>query len=218
MATDPRHLLMLLTWMSPAFPVGGFAYSHGLETAIASGDIQSADDLAQWIAELLSRGSAWNDTVIFARSFEDDPEDLNDLALALCSSHERRLESTHLGKAFAAAASIFLALPTTLVGEWDEVSYPVAAGVACREMGIGKSEALLAYLQGFTATLVSVAVRLVPLGQTAGLAVLRDLMSHVVETAKRAERASLDDLGSITLLADIAAMRHETLEPRVFRT
>ena len=213
MTIEPNQLLLLLNWMSPAFPTGAFAYSHGLEWAIEDGDVQSADDLLQWITDLVQRGSGWNDSVLFSRCWDDDAKALNELALALCSSHERNLETTQLGRAFGIAAAIFL--PND--GK-EELAYPVAAGTACTALGIPKAQAMLAFLQGFCAAQVSVAVRLVPLGQTQGLEVLRDLMPVIAATAQRASSASLDDLGSITLGADIAAMKHETQHSRIFRT
>ena len=99
-----------------------------------------------------------------------------------------------------------------------DLAYPIAAGMACKSMGVDQHSALLAFLQGFAAAQVSVAVRLVPIGQTAGLHVLKNLMPLIAETANRAVNATLDDLGSCTLLADIAAMNHEYLQPRIFRT
>lgn len=215
MTIEANQLLLLLNWMSPAFPTGAFAYSHGLEWAIEAGDAQSADDLKSWIEDLITRGSGWNDAVIFARCWDDDAAELNELALALASSKERHLETTQLGRSFAIAASVFLACGPAQEGA---LTYPVAAGRACAAVGIDKFDALLAYLQGFCAALTSVAVRLVPLGQTAGLAVLRDLMPAIAATARRAAQATLDDLGAITIRSDIAAMKHETLHSRVFRT
>ncbi len=214
MSTDARQLLLLLTWMSPAFPTGAFAYSHGLEWAIEEGTLRHADDLEGWIGDLLTRGSGWNDAVLFSRCWEADASALNELALALAPSRERHLETTQLGRAFRIAAGVFA--PPVLHEE--EIAYPIAAGAACAAMGIGRQDALLAFLQGFAATLTSVAVRLVPIGQTAGLAVLRDLAPVIAATAGRAMSATLDDLGSITIAADIAAMRHETQHSRVFRT
>jgi urease accessory protein len=214
MTTDARQLLLLLTWMSPAFPTGAFAYSHGLEWAIDSRLVRNGDDLKGWIGDLLRQGSGWNDAVIFARCWQDEPSRLNELALALATSRERHLETTQLGRAFRIAAGVFAA--PVLADE--EIAYPVAAGSACAALGIDKSHALLAYLQGFAASLTSVAVRLVPIGQTAGLEVLRDLAPVISDTARRAADARLDDLGAITLLADIAAMKHETQRSRVFRS
>ena len=214
MTTDARQLLLLLTWMSPAFPTGAFAYSHGLEWAIESEVVTNGTELKDWIEDLLTRGSGWNDAVLFARCWEDDAAELNELALALATSRERHLETTQIGRAFRISAGVF----ATPVLDDDEIAYPVAAGAACAAMGIDRRQALLAWLQGFAATLTSVAVRLVPIGQTAGLEVLRDLSPVIAATAERAAHASLADLGAITIKADIAAMRHETQHSRVFRT
>ena len=212
--TEATQLLLLLTWMSPAFPTGAFAYSHGLEWAIDQRAVTTGTELKGWIADLLTRGSGWNDAVLFARCWQDDAGELNELALALASSRERHLETTQIGRAFRIAAGIF-AEPAL---DDEEIAYPVAAGTACATMGIDKDHALLAWLQGFAATLTSVAVRLVPIGQTAGLEVLRDLAPVIARTAERAAAATLDDLGAITLGADVAAMKHETQHSRVFRT
>lgn len=214
MSIEHRQLLLLLTWMSPAFPIGAFAYSHGVEWAIESGDVTDGATLTGWIGDLLTRGSGWNDAVLFARCWEEDVSALNELALALPISRERHLETTQLGRAFRIAASVFA--PAVLTEA--EIAYPIAAGSACAAMGIDRQHALLAYLQGFAAALTSVAVRLVPIGQTAGLEVLRDLSLTIAAVAERASTASLDDLGAITILADIAAMKHETQHSRVFRT
>lgn len=214
MSTDATRLLLLLTWMSPAFPTGAFAYSHGLEWAIETKMVSNGAELKGWIEDLLARGSGWNDAVLFARCWEDEAAALNELALALATSRERHLETYQVGRAFRISAGVF-ATPTLDEGE---IAYPVAAGSACAAMGIDKGQALLAWLQGFAATLTSVAVRLVPIGQMAGLEVLRDLAPVIAATAERAASATLADLGAITLHADIAAMRHETQHSRVFRT
>jgi urease accessory protein len=260
MSIDARQLLILLNWMSPAFPVGTFAYSHGLEQAIADGSVKNADGLKGWIEDVITRGSGWNDAVLFAQCWERDAQELNDLALALPTSKERYFETTELGRAFEVASSLFLPSPPRMWGRGlgegvaqrrnaskdlqaegpphpalsppeagargsiengggsGEISYPIAAGVACNAAGIHKSYALLAFLQGFSNALISVGVRLIPLGQTRGLEVMRDLMPVIAATADRAGNASLEDLGSIAIASDIAAMKHETLTTRIFRT
>jgi urease accessory protein len=211
---DASALLLLLNWMSPSFPTGAFAYSHGMETAIASGQLSSKEDVEEWIADLLRTGSAWNDAVLFAQCWKADVAELNELALALAGSAERYLETTQLGRSFAAAASIW----TNSEPPACDTAYPIAAGTACRSMDVPIAQATLAFVQGFCAALVSVGVRLVPLGQTAGLQILRNLSPIIAATALRAVDASLNDLGSNTILSDVAAMNHETLESRVFRT
>ena len=214
MPIEANQLLLLLNWMSPAFPIGSFAYSHGLEFAIAENEISTQSEVETWIADLITHGSAWNDAVLFAQCWNEDSGELNELALSMASSSERYLETTQLGRSFAIATSVF----TNAKFPGGDVAYPIVAGLACNSAGIDQHSALLAFLHGFAAAQVSVAVRLVPLGQTAGLHVLKNLMLVISETALRASKATLDDLGSCTLLADITAMNHETLQPRIFRT
>ena len=163
MGTEASQLLLLLTWMSPAFPTGAFAYSHGLEWAIEQRNVTMCAEVRQWVEDLLTRGSGWNDAVLFARCWEDDAAELNELALALATSRERHLETSQIGRAFRIAAGVFAA-PAL---DDEEIAYPVAAGSACAAMGIDRQHALLAWLQGFAATLTSVAVRLVPIATQA---------------------------------------------------
>ena len=213
MRTEASQLLMLFNWMSPTFPIGGFAYSHGLEQAIADG-LATPAELHNWVSDLLQSGSAWNDAVFFSQCWHDDASHLNELALALCGSAERYQETTQLGRNFTIAANVWLGTTPTE----GEIAYPVAAGCICAKSGIEQRQALLAFLQGFCAAQISVAVRLIPLGQTKGLGVLRDLSPIIVEVATRATQSTLERLGSNCFFAEIAAMKHETLEPRVFRT
>jgi urease accessory protein len=210
-ADDTASLLLLLNWMSPTFPIGSFAYSHGLEQAIADGRVLTQFDLESWLSDLLQAGSGWNDAVLFARSRH---EDVADLALALAGSAERYTETTQLGRNFNIAAAVW----TGDLHEDATMAYPVAAGLACRRMNIPEAQAVAAFLQGFCAAVVSVAVRLVPLGQTGGLMVLRNLAPLISATASRALTATLEDLGSSCIAAEIAAIKHETLEPRIYRT
>jgi urease accessory protein len=214
MATDHTSLLMLLNWMSPTFPIGSFAYSHGLEQAIVDGRITNAEETENWISALLQHGSGWNDAVLFANCWCSPTDKLNGLALALAGSAERYMETTHLGRNFNIASSVWTGSETN-----DTVmAYPIAAGQACKVMDIDQRQALIAFLQGFCSALVSVAVRLVPLGQTNGLIVLRNLAPLLSSTAEKAAHAQLDDLGTCCIAAEIAAMQHETLVTRIFRT
>ena len=214
--TEPQQLLQLLAFMSPAFPVGGFAYSHGLERAINDGVVASADEVREWIESLLVHGSGWNDAVLFVAAYDADDEArlvIDELALALAASRERALETSDLGQSFAKAVAIM-----SVIEDMNFQTYPVAVAAACQKACIDKYAGMLAYLQAFSNNLIAVAVRLVPLGQTKGLEVMRDLMPVISETAERALMASLDDLGSSTLLSDIASMKHESQYSRVLRS
>ena len=104
--TEPRQLLQLLAFMSPAFPIGSFAYSHGLEWAIDNRAVTSTDGVREWIESLLAHGSGWNDAVLFAAAFDANHvarQEIDELALALVASRERALETSDLGQSFAKA-------------------------------------------------------------------------------------------------------------------
>lgn len=218
---DPRALVRLMTWLSPGFPVGAFAYSHGLECAIADARVTGGETVFGWVRTLLLHGSGWNDLVLFAEAHRaasaGDLERLAEtigLGRALGGSKERREETMALGVAFAAAAA-----PWAEDGaEPGDAPYPVAVARVAAAQGVALEEGLAAFAQSFAASLVAAATRLVPLGQGTTVAVLRRLEPIVLAAAARAARSTLDDLGSAAILSDISAMRHETLPTRLFRS
>ena len=142
-----------------------------------------------------------------------------ELADALSPSRERHLETTAQGRAFldAISASWPCASANALL-ENGGATYPVAVAAVAADHGIALEGALPAYLNAFAANLISVGVRLIPIGQNAGLGILSALHPLIAATARRAEDSTLDDLGSATILSDIASMRHEEQYSRVFRT
>lgn len=219
-------LLRLMTWLSPSFPVGAFSYSHGLEWAVESGAIGDRIQLTDWISELLRHGGGWSDAVLFSHAFDaasagdaDRLTETNALAEALAPSRERHLETMAQGTAFMKACA---AWPDTvsedIAARAIDTAYPVAVAMKASGYGIGKHEALAAYLHAFAANLISAAVRLVPLGQSDGVRVQAQLEDVIIDVARLAGAASLDDIGGAGLASDIAAMKHETQYTRLFRS
>ena len=230
MSLEPRRALetedavasSLFAWFSPAFPVGGFAYSHGLEAAAAEGVVGGERDLAAWLEAVLSVGGGWNDAVLLnaahALALTGDKAGLialADVAQALTPSRERLAETVGQGEAFLAAVQ----------GGWpharcpalpDRTPYPVAAGAACALLGAPARLSLTAFLTGFFANLIAAGVRLSLTGQAGGVRILSGLGPVIVDVAGRAAASSLDDLGGCAFGSDIAAMRHETLNGRLF--
>lgn len=221
-------LLPLMVWLSPAFPVGGFAYSHGLEWAFEVGDLTDAESLADWLDALVEHGALRNDLILFAASWracgEGDAKALREvaeLALALANSAERRLETVTQGNAFvsAIAASWPCASIEALRAAWQgDVAYPVAVGVAASGHGLPLGPSLEAFALAFVANLVSAAVRLGIVGQTDGQKVIARLAPALREGAARAEAMALDDLGGCVFRSDLASLRHETQYSRLFRS
>ena len=212
--TQPE-LLRLLAWLSPAFPTGAYAYSHGLEQAVEDGDIADGETLRNWLTDILHHGSGRNDMILLRHAHRTGTDliELNDLAVALAASRERRIETLDQGTAFVAAVAPWHAprLP-------DRVAYPVAVGAAAGHHGIDEDTTAPVYLQAFITNLISAAVRLVPLGQTAGLRVLAALEPDILQVAAATRTATLDDLGGCVFRSDVAAMRHETQYTRLFRS
>ncbi|GLR68615.1 urease accessory protein UreF [Acidocella aquatica] len=198
-------LLNLLTWFSPAFPTGGFAYSAGLEWVVEQGGVNNETTLALWLEDSLALGSLWTDAVLFRRAYAG--EDVADLALALCPGAERRLETSAQGEAFCAAA-----LPW---GGAPAAPYPVAGAKLASVHGIPVDDALLAYLHAAVAGQISAAVRLIPLGQSAGLRAQKALEPAIRATVHQSQSL---ELGSASWAADIAGQKHETQYTRLFRT
>mgnify|MGYP004449041043 FL=1 len=211
MTTDAALTLHQL--FSPAFPVGAFAYSHGLETAVQAGQVGDAGALQGWLEAVLRHGAGWSDAVLLAQAAQGaDAAMLSELGLALSPSAERRLETEQQGRAFAATVSEVWGL------EIPAAPYPVAVGLAVRALELPLDEALRLYLQAFAANLAGAGVRLIPLGQTDGQRVVQALAPLCAALAAHAREAELDDLGGFAPLIDIASQRHDMLYSRLFRS
>lgn len=214
--TSSAAFLRLLSWLSPAFPVGAFAYSHGLERAIHDGLIADRRSLVDWLSVLILHGSAWNDAVLLAQAWRDmdadgDCSGVAELAEAMAGSRERHMETTLQGAAFAEAVAAWAGAQGV-----PPSPYPVAVGAA--RHGIALESTLAAYLHAFASNLIQASVRLVPLGQRDGVAALAALEPVILATAARAARSTLEDLGSCTVWSDVMSMRHEVQYSRVFRS
>lgn len=223
----PSGLLRLMAWLSPAFPVGSYSYSHGLERAANEGLLRNAADLEDWLAQLLEFGSARNDALLFAEAWrrvreasgrsggEPDLSDLAELGEALAGSEERHRETMLQGAAFVSALSASGVASPDLP---PECPYCVAVGAAAGRAGVPLEQALAAYLQAFVSNLLQAGIRLGLTGQEGAVAALARLEPRILSAAGAAAASSLDDLGSAAILSDIAAMRHETQYSRLFRS
>ena len=221
-------LYRLMTWLSPAFPVGAFAYSSGIEWAVEAGDITDAASLSAWLASMLADGSGFCDGVFVAHAYRaaashDDAllREVAELAAAFVPSRERQLETSSQGRAFIEIARSAWNCDglDQLVTQCDgAIVYPVAVGLVSAAHDIPLASTMQAFFHALASNWISAGARLIPLGQTDSQRVLAQLEPVVVATAKRALQASLDDLGSATFRADLASLRHETQYTRLFRS
>lgn len=218
-------------WFSPAFPVGGFAYSHGIEAAVEEGLVTNGESLAGWISDILTLGTGRNDAIVIGEAWRiardetsDDAaqrlRDLSDLALALSQAAERRLESAQQGASFLAL--IRRAWPherlALLWPQEDDIAFPVAVGLAGGLHGQPLNTLVAAYLQAFAGNLLAAGIRLSVIGQSEAQQRLAELQPVILSLGDCASSAGPDDLGGAAFRADLMAMHHETLEGRLFRS
>lgn len=226
--TRPSAQLVLMSWFSPAYPVGAFAYSHGLEWAHEAGDVTDAATLQAWLADLFAHGAPRNDAVLLAEGWRaaaardgSGLAALAELGLALSTSAERRLETVTQGAAFLAvtrASWPCAELDLLRAAVPGDLPYPVAVGTAAAGHGLDLDRTLSAFAHGFAANLVSAAVRLGVAGQTDGQRVLAALLPEAERLAAWAGSATLDELGACAFRSDLASLRHETQYSRLFRS
>jgi urease accessory protein len=228
--TDTK-LQRLLAWLSPAFPVGAYTYSHALEAAVEAGVVGSADDLAHWLDAVLRHGSGLADAVFLGEAWRltqiDDMTALAPLAeraLAFQPAAELRLETAQQGRAFFSAVAKAWPCPALLGLQevsplpYPPLPYPIVVGVACAGHQIPLRWSTVAYLHAFAANLISAGVRLIPLGQSDGLAVMAGLEPTISHVTDQALESGIDDLATAVPMLDWYAMRHETQYTRLFRS
>ncbi len=224
---DP--LYRLLAWLSPAYPIGAFSYSHGVETAIEEGFIRDRASLVTWLRSVLADGTGRVDGALFAAAWRaasnrDWPafDAIAERAAAWRGTSEMALESRQQGGSFLSITRT--AWPHADLDAADrrlhgEIALPVAVALAASVYAIPLEAALGGYLHAFAANLISAAVRAVPLGQSDGqrtLAALENTVNETVAAALAVE--SLDEVGTATPLLDWCSLRHETQYTRLFRS
>ncbi len=207
-------VLTLTQWLSPAFPVGGFAYSHGLEWAMAAGEVQTTDDVETWVADVLRDGAGAADATLLCAAMAPGTniEALDALARALCPAEERWIETRDQGAAFAAAVN-------AATGSSDApAALPVAVGRAAGRLQLSAALVAGLYLQTFATNLVLAAVRFIPLGAGEGQRIISRMRPVCLSVGRHAVRTPPEEIGTAALGAELAALRHADMETRMFRT
>jgi urease accessory protein len=221
-------LYRLLAWLSPAYPVGAYTYSHGLEMAVEDASVTTRAALVDYIATVLRAGACRIDGALLVAAWRaaeaaDDAalDEVASLAAAWRGTAETAVESMAQGTAFTGVTQS--AWPDARFAAYAArhpraLAHPVAFGAAAGFHGIPLRPALAGWLAAFAANLVSAGVRLVPLGQTDGQVATAALHPVVEAAADAALAADLDMLGTAAPMLDLLSMRHETQYTRLFRS
>lgn len=217
--------LSLLRFSSPALPIGGYAYSRGLEQAVHAGDVHDEPSAQSWILGLMAHSVARLDAPLFLRlhaAFGADDgaraEALNAWLYASRESAELRLEETQMG---AALARLLVSLGVTSAQPWaarHDACYATLYALASVHHGVPRDAALLGYLWALTESQTSAAVRLVPLGQTSGQRLLSAAVALLPDCARQAASIADTEIGATAPAFAIASALHETQYTRLFRS
>ena len=210
-------LVRLMSWLSPVFPTGSFAYSAGLEQAVACGLVAGENGLQDWLETQIRHGTVRNEAILLAAAWRKarDPAaltELSELAEALAESAARHRETMNQGRSFLLAA-----VNWSQTGDLPQrLALPVAVGAATARSGLAAADTLAAFLNAWAINQIQAAIRLSVTGQSGAAHLLAALEPLVVETGRQCAKTTLDDLGGGTFNAAISAMNQETLEPRLF--
>ena len=196
-ADEAAALYRLMTWLSPAFPVGAFSYSSGIEWAVEAGDIADAASLQRLAGCRCSPTAPAFATACFSPMRTAPPpratmqrlREVAELAAAFVPSRERQLETSSQGRAFieiARSAWNCDGLERMIAACDGAIVYPVAVGIVSAAHDIPLAPTLHAFLHALASNWISAGARLVPLGQTDSQRVLALLEPVVVATAARA--------------------------------
>jgi urease accessory protein len=228
---QPLPFLRLQTWLSPAFPIGSYSYSHGLEWAVEAGSVRDRKSLVDWLSADLRYGSGRNEAIFFREAWtcavlgnRSGLLQVAELAAAFRGTTEFALESAQ--QASACRSTLSQVWPDLLLDQIAQaladrsipLSLSVVLGIRCAKQEIPMVLALPAFLQSYVANLVTAGVRLIPLGQTHGQAAIAALEDTVLATSADAATATIHDLGSAAFMVDLASMAHETQYTRLFRS
>ena len=202
---------VLFSWFSPNFPIGSFNFSHGLEAAVEMKFIHDSFTLENWISNLITDGSGKTDVILLSNAYRG--KNINELALALCPSKERWIESIKLGKSFS----------KNIRDNWsynieDDLAFPVALGKAGSFFSIPLDQLLIIFLQSFASNLITFGIKHIPLGQSAGQKILVNLIPVIQAQSMKYKNYDITDIGSSAFISDLASMYHENLKNRIYQT
>ena len=221
--TNNIALLRLFQLVSPALPVGAYAYSQGLECAVDQKWINDEEETRLWLTGLLKSNLAYLDVPVLKRLYEaweeNDLEELvywNRFLYVSRESHELQKEDQHLG-----AALMRLLTQLGVEDRCRELSptcYATAFTLAATTWSVPKRDALTGYVWSWLENQVAAAIKLVPLGQTAGQRILSEVLGEVPDAIDVGLSLSDEQIGFIAPSLAMASAAHEAQYSRLFQS
>lgn len=206
---DPHQILQV--WFSSSFPIGSYAYSHGLEALIDDKKIKNNNDVKEFLDALLFYGTLRNDYIFMKSIYKGD--EINQLILASASSKERQIEMIDMGNSFRKIMkdSWELSLP-------ENTSFIYCLAKAGLHFNIKFDDLIKFYLQSFIANLINVCVKHIPMSQKDGQSLNVIFINQIQEFLTHSDKLTLKDIGTTFFIGDIFAIKHENLDSRIYLT
>ena len=206
---DPLQILQI--WFSSSFPVGSYAYSHGLEALIDDDKIKNRDDVREYLEALLFYGSLRNDYIFLKSVYMG--EEINDLILASASSKERHTEMIDMGNSFR----------KIMKDSWELVleentSFVYCISKAALHFNIKFDDLIKFYLQSYISNLINVCVKHIPMSQKDGQILNVNFIDQIQKFLDQSYQLTLKDIGTSFFIGDIFSIKHENLDSRIYLT
>ena len=206
---DPLQILQI--WFSSSFPVGSYAYSHGLEAIIDNKQINNKNDVEEFLNALLFNGTLRNE-YIFIKSIYEGKE-INNLILSSASSKERQIEMVDMGNSFR----------KIMKQSWDfelaeNTAFTYCLTKAAIHFNIKFDYLIKFYLQSFISNLINVCVKHIPISQKDGQKLNVIFINKIQDFLRKSEKLNLEDIGSTFFIGDLFSIKHENLETRIYLT
>ena len=206
---DPLQILQI--WFSSSFPVGSYAYSHGLEAIIDNKLINNKNDVEEFLKALLFNGTLRNE-YIFIKSIYEGKE-INNLILSSASSKERQIEMVDMGNSFR----------KIMKQSWDfelaeNTAFTYCLTKAAIHFNIKFDYLIKFYLQSFISNLINVCVKHIPISQKDGQKLNVIFINKIQDFLQKSEKLNLEDIGSTFFIGDLFSIKHENLETRIYLT
>lgn len=227
MTMQASSLLKLLQLSSVSLPVGGYAFSQGLEYAIDTGWVTNFEHVNDWVTDQLMLSFSKVDLPILWQAMPAAQTGmltqnwqsfitLNDLILACRETKELRLTDTAMGEALARILRHHeIATPFEAT---DDISFVSLFALACAHWKIDPEASMIGFTWAWLENQVAAATKLVPLGQTQAQQLLSSIQQHVPSAIEAAKHIHQDDIGAGLPALAIASAYHETQYSRLFRS
>ena len=208
-AKDPLQILQI--WFSSSFPIGSYAYSHGLESLIDNKKIENKSDVIEFLEAVLFYGTLRND-YIFLKSIYNNLE-INDVILSSATSKERQIEMIAMGNSFRKIMRDSWELQLE-----DNTAFIYCIGKAAMHFNIELDSLSKFYIQSFISNLITVCVKHIPISQKDGQSINVMFINKIQHFLHNNRHLNLDDLGTTFFIGDLFSMKHEKQDTRIYLT